>query len=308
MGFLLFFLAVIPPVVLCLFIKKLDKGVKHSAALLAMLFFAGFACSLPAIALNTFTEIFWSLVYRKATYAYYATIFFFCAINEEALKMLVFWFITKDRVEFDRMYDGIIYSVFASLGFATIENITYVLNFGLEAGIIRAVLPVPFHMFFAVIMGYNFSMWRFTQHANNYLRVFKKNDVFPASTKPLNYKKYLVFSMVLPSLTHWLYNFSLIFDYNAVSFAWILFIYIYCTIIIVVVAKKNKDFILSARDYLLSKRPQLDVYYKKYVVLLKAEERRKAEELEKAKELENEQESVAYEELVTVENTEQGSE
>lgn len=253
MNFLLFILAVIPPVTLCLVIKKLDKGVKHSARLLLILFFAGFACSLPAIALNTFNEIFLCFIYNSASYAFFATIFFFVAIHEEGLKMLVFWFFTKDNVDFERMYDGIIYSVFASLGFATIENITYVFNFGIETGLARAVLSVPFHMFFAVIMGYNFSMWKFTEHANAYLTVFKKNGVFPESTKPLNSKKYLVFSMVLPVLTHWMYNFLLVFEYKVFYFALILFIYIYCIVKIIVITRNNRDFVLSSRDYLLSK-------------------------------------------------------
>ncbi len=286
MNFLLFILAVLPPVALCLIIKILGKGVKYPASVLIMLFFGGFACSLPVIGLNTFTDIFWSLIYRRPTYAFFATDFFFCALNEEALKMLVFWFITKDRIDFERMYDGIIYCVFASLGFATIENITYVLNLGLQTGIVRAVLPVPFHMFFAVIMGYNFSMWKFTNQTNAFLRVFKKNGVFPASTKPLNAKKYLVFSMVLPVLTHWLYNFSLIFEENAVSLAWIIFIYIYCIVKIIIIAKKNKDFVLNSREYLISKRPELEIYYKKYQAELKAKE------LEKAQELANLQETV----------------
>lgn len=281
LNFLLFILAVIPPVTLCLVIKKLDKGVKHSARLLLILFFAGFACSLPAIALNTFNEIFLCFVYDTASYAFFATLFFFVAIHEEGLKMLVFWFFTKDNVDFERMYDGIIYSVFASLGFATIENITYVFNFGIEAGLVRAVLTVPFHMFFAVIMGYNFSMWKFTEHANAYLTVFKKNGVFPESTKPLNSKKYLVFSMVLPVLTHWMYNFLLVFENQVFYFALILFIYIYCIAKIIVITRNNRDFILSSRDYLLSKRPELKEHYKAYREALEAKDFEAQNETEK---------------------------
>ena len=55
--------------------------------------------------------------------------------------------------------DGIVYSVMVSMGFATLENVMYVLNFaqqgqGLQVGIQRMFLSVPAHASFAVVMGY----------------------------------------------------------------------------------------------------------------------------------------------------------
>jgi RsiW-degrading membrane proteinase PrsW (M82 family) len=40
------------------------------------------------------------------------------------------------------------------MGFATVENIEYVRQFGLEAGVSRFFLAVPAHASFAVLMGY----------------------------------------------------------------------------------------------------------------------------------------------------------
>lgn len=279
MNFLLFILAVLPPVALCLIIKILGKGVKYPASVLTMLFFGGVVIGFPILVLEFFTDLFLAAAFMKASNAYFATNFYFVAVYEEGFKMLVFWFITKDRIDFDHMYDGIIYCVFASLGFATAENIMYVSNFGVEAGIKRAVLSIPCHMFFAVIMGYNFSMWKFTNQTNVFLRVFKKNGVFPASAKPLNAKKYLVCSMVLPVLAHWFYNFFLQIDEAVLFYILVIFIYIYCIVKIIIIVRKNKNFILSSREYLLSKRPELEVYYKKYQAELKAKELEKAQEL-----------------------------
>jgi RsiW-degrading membrane proteinase PrsW (M82 family) len=56
--------------------------------------------------------------------------------------------------EFDEPYDGVVYCVAASLGFAIVENILYVANGGFGVGIIRAILSVPAHALFGVFMGY----------------------------------------------------------------------------------------------------------------------------------------------------------
>ena len=57
-------------------------------------------------------------------------------------------------IEFNEVMDGIVYTVAASLGFATVENILYVLQHGIAVGIARAFLAVPGHAFFGAIMGY----------------------------------------------------------------------------------------------------------------------------------------------------------
>ena len=55
---------------------------------------------------------------------------------------------------FDETMDGIIFGIAAGLGFATVENIAYVSMYGAEAALIRAVVSVPGHAFWAAIMGY----------------------------------------------------------------------------------------------------------------------------------------------------------
>ncbi len=55
--------------------------------------------------------------------------------------------------EFDEPMDGIIYGVSASLGFATVENLLYVMLGGLEVGLLRALFSVPGHALFGAIMG-----------------------------------------------------------------------------------------------------------------------------------------------------------
>lgn len=54
---------------------------------------------------------------------------------------------------FNYRFDGIVYAVFVSLGFAAFENIQYVLHYGLSVALPRAIFAVPGHMSFAVFMG-----------------------------------------------------------------------------------------------------------------------------------------------------------
>src|SRR5206468_175818 len=62
---------------------------------------------------------------------------------------------------FNEPFDGIIYSVMIGMGFATLENIGYVLNYGFKTGIIRMFLSVPSHGAFAVLMGYHVGLAKF---------------------------------------------------------------------------------------------------------------------------------------------------
>ena len=47
------------------------------------------------------------------------------------------------------------------MGFATLENIGYVLNYGFQTGILRMFLSVPSHGAFAVLMGYHVGLAKF---------------------------------------------------------------------------------------------------------------------------------------------------
>lgn len=73
---------------------------------------------------------------------------------EEGWKFLVVRGYAWNRPEFDEPYDGSMYSITAALGFATLENILYVLTGGFGVGVMRAFLAVPAHAFDGVVMGY----------------------------------------------------------------------------------------------------------------------------------------------------------
>ena len=89
--------------------------------------------------------------------------FITAGIPEELCKFLVFMIFIWNDKNFDEYFDGIVYASFISLGFATVENILYVVPGGLGVGIMRALLSVPGHFLFGVIMGYFLSLAKFNK-------------------------------------------------------------------------------------------------------------------------------------------------
>ena len=80
---------------------------------------------------------------------------------EELCKFVILFLTIWWNKNFNEYMDGIVYATFVSLGFACVENILYVFEGGIGTGIVRALLSVPGHFLFGVIMGYFLSLAKF---------------------------------------------------------------------------------------------------------------------------------------------------
>ena len=147
-------LAVAPGIAICLFIYSLNKYGRGSMRYLVLSFVLGMAATLPALLLQMLAEDVRDAPSRHSilSYAWYAYIV--VALSEEGSKFLVLRCYAYPKKSFAGPFDGIVYSVMIGMGFATIENIEYVRQFGLEIGFSRFFLAVPAHASFAVLMGY----------------------------------------------------------------------------------------------------------------------------------------------------------
>ena len=90
--------------------------------------------------------------------------FFVAAIPEEVLKLMALWLVVRRNSYFDEHFDGIVYAVSIGLGFATMENFGYIIGAGdkwISVAVSRALLAVPGHYAFAVLMGYYYSVYHF---------------------------------------------------------------------------------------------------------------------------------------------------
>ena len=92
--------------------------------------------------------------------------FFLAAIPEEMAKLFMLWLLLRKNPFFDEHFDGIVYAICVGLGFAAFENICYLLG-GIDdgswigIGVARALFSVPAHYFFAILMGYYYSLYHF---------------------------------------------------------------------------------------------------------------------------------------------------
>lgn len=161
---ILLFLSVLPVVVLMLFIYKQDKYQREPVKSLMKAFIGG----MIAIPLDLLLVSLLNMVWYSDTVFYSA--FLEAGIPEETSKFLIFMiFIWRDK-SFDEYMDGIVYATFIGLGFACIENIMYVFSAasasyasGIGTGIVRALLSVPGHFLFGVVLGYFLSLAKFSK-------------------------------------------------------------------------------------------------------------------------------------------------
>lgn len=148
-------LALLPTILLMIFIYYKDSHEKEPVGLLASLFFLGVLSTLPAAILEVFGEIIVLSVFEESSFMYnFLIAFFVVALAEEGGKFIFTYIRTWNNRNFNFKFDGIEYCVFVSLGFATLENILYIVEGGLLTAIMRAILSVPSHAIDAVFMGY----------------------------------------------------------------------------------------------------------------------------------------------------------
>lgn len=203
-------LAIAPVATIILWIYLKDKYDKEPVITLSKFFILGILVSALAIyveelliKLNTFSKI---------GYMIYIS-FIVAGLTEEGLKALILIPNLLREKNFNEKLDGIIYSVFLSLGFATIENIIYILfedpTSVFQVSIIRAIISIPAHMMFAIIMGYYISKYKFNS----------------SKSKP---KTYLIMSIIVPILLHGIFDFILMIPYRwsiIVFIAYIVFLW-----------------------------------------------------------------------------------
>lgn len=113
-------------------------------------------------------------------------------IEEFSKWICAYLFLIKNK-NYNYLFDGIVYTSFVALGFATVENILYTISGGITTGIIRAVTTVPAHAFFGIISGYHLSL-------------AKKEKVESNE----HFKLHLFYSLLIPIILHGFYDFCLL--------------------------------------------------------------------------------------------------
>ncbi len=215
--------ALFPAVFLCIYVFKKDRAEKEPWWLLLLLLCSGVLICFPVGAVSEWlrrvsTDIFLPFTTKFDGGNYldgwlfdlYTAVdkFIAVAMVEEGFKWLVLLAFTKKNKHFNSLFDGIIYSVFISLGFAGFENLLYTFEYGMETALIRMITAIPIHLFCGVSMGY-YLTWYYIKHtAKVSERKLMEIGAISGKTKHLPARRFFVMSVVMPSLAHGFYNFS----------------------------------------------------------------------------------------------------
>lgn len=163
MNLLLFAIAPIFIIIIYIYIK--DKYEKEPKRLLLSSFLFGAVVSIIITTILYYTiELFLPLNDNFSIIQQFIKAFVVVALVEEFSKYIIVRYYAQPKPEFNEPFDGIVYAVMVSMGFAATENILYVLEGGLSTAIIRSFTAVPAHATFGILMGYYMGKAKFSKN------------------------------------------------------------------------------------------------------------------------------------------------
>ncbi len=179
MLFTILSLALIPVIVLVIFLLVVDRHDREPMRLLGKVFLLGMLSSIPILVIemllvrfNIFVG-FLGIVFQS---------FIVAGLTEEFMKRLVVMKAAYRHPAFNEKMDGIIYCAFAALGFAAVENVIYLVSYFQDVpsvALYRAIFSVPGHMLFAVTMGYYLALSKYAQSPGMSKNYYSKSLLYP---------------------------------------------------------------------------------------------------------------------------------
>lgn len=184
--------AVIPAIFLMVKVYRSDKLERESSYMIWNLIKAGIFSSLLALVEERVLSAVLDMTVPYDSPMYNIILYFgIVAFAEESSKYLLMKRQTWRSVEFNCQYDGVVYAVFVSLGFALWENISYVMTYGFGTAVVRAVTAIPGHACFGVFMGVFYGIAR---------RLYNRGERTASGL-------FRVLSVVIPALLHGCYDY-----------------------------------------------------------------------------------------------------
>ena len=146
--------AVLPAVFLLSRVNKMDTIEKEPWSILRKLLIFGALSGIPAALVESLLTgvLLGALTEGTVLYNLVAG-FIVAALVEESFKFFFLYKFTFKSPDFNYRFDGVVYAVFVSMGFAILENILYVFQGGIGVAVTRALLALPLHAACGVYMG-----------------------------------------------------------------------------------------------------------------------------------------------------------
>ena len=192
--------ALVPAAFLMVQVYRLDRIEKEPAGLLLKLVLFGALSGLAAGAIEGALTRVLDVTLGGGMLRLMLENFLAVALVEEACKRWVVLKFAWNHPAFDYRFDAVVYCVFSALGFAALENILYVAEYGFAVAVSRALLSVPGHCFFAVYMGIYLGQAKMAERAMQRYYI-ELPDETPG--------QYLRASLLVPTLLHGFWDFSL---------------------------------------------------------------------------------------------------
>ncbi len=151
--YLLLAAATLPSMAIAYWILKQDRYEKEPSRMLLWAFLCGCLSAIPAVIFQTFFK---HLENPNSLFDTAIFAFGVVGLSEEGSKYLLLRRFIYPQKDYNEPIDGIVYGVMVGLGFATLENVMYVMNAGangFSTALGRAFTAVPAHAAFGVLMG-----------------------------------------------------------------------------------------------------------------------------------------------------------
>ena len=127
----LILLAVVPAIILLVKVYQKDKVEKESPKMLVTLIMCGIFSAFPALLVEMAGDwVLQSFLSENSLVYHLITCMIIVAYAEEGSKYIMLKLRTWKSIEFNCLYDGMLYAVYISLGFAVLENISYSIGYG----------------------------------------------------------------------------------------------------------------------------------------------------------------------------------
>ena len=146
--------AVLPAAFLLYRVYKMDTIEKEPWSILRKLLLWGALSGIPAALVESLlTGVVQNLLQEGTLLYNFVFGFIVAALVEESFKFFFLYKFTFKSPAFNYRFDGVVYAVFVSMGFAILENVLYVFQGGLGVALSRALLALPLHAACGVYMG-----------------------------------------------------------------------------------------------------------------------------------------------------------
>ena len=142
------------------FFARLDRIRPSSRRWIALSFIFGMLSTIPAAIVSTLVLQGDHLEPSADLASISAAMLFVVGPVEETSKFLAIRLAVYRSLYFEEPMHGLVYGAAASLGFASLENLFYVLTFGPEVMVVRAPFSTLAHLVFGSLWGYGLGMRR----------------------------------------------------------------------------------------------------------------------------------------------------